>query len=612
MGMNVPAWSVRAYLDWIERSELFVVPLDTHREWYRYHHLFQELLQQKLSAEMAPEQLNDLHRLASAWFEEHGSLNEALHHALAAGDFDLAARQMYTGLCEVLNRQDRLTLDRWQRLIPEEMFQQQPQLMMIRIWSLEFQWKLDLQFELIQQLEVMLNSDAGIRLPANDLMLIQGQLLGLKAQWAYFTNQPAQAIEICRQVLALLPPTWKYLRGGVMIYLGLSMQSIGQALTAEQLLLSEYEACNEKTEAYALQIIESLGFNYINSGQLEDAIRIGLLLAQGGASGGLSLLKNWGDYYLGVAYFEQYELEIAEQYFSKVVENRFTAQLACYHDSAAGLAVVRQLMGKNAEAWQMMESLSQFDMEQSGREDDRTRSLRARLMLLRGNLEGASHWADTFTDLLPDVPIIWLEEPHITRARILADRGTEADLHLALQILNTLDEIANRTHNTRRKIEILTLRAYALDALGQNEAADTDLGQALALSSLGGFTRVYVELGRPMQKMLQRVARQDHSMEIIQHILAAFPDDGQNPTVSGSAEATALDPMPLIVPLTSRELEVLNLLRGPLSVKEIALKLGISYATTKRHTINIYGKLGVNQRWNAIARAEELHILSPR
>ena len=107
MGRNVPTWSVRAYLDWIDRSELFVVPLDTHREWYRYHHLFQELLQQRLSAEMTPGQLNDLHRLASAWFEEHGLIDEALHHALTAGDFDLAARQMNAGLCEVINREDR-------------------------------------------------------------------------------------------------------------------------------------------------------------------------------------------------------------------------------------------------------------------------------------------------------------------------------------------------------------------------------------------------------------------------------------------------------------------------------------------------------------------------
>ena len=100
------AWNVRACLDWIERSELFIIPLDDRREWYRYHHLFQELLQQRLSAEMTPDQVNTLHCQASAWFEEHGLLDEALQHALAAGDLDLAVTPDDSGLCNVLNRED--------------------------------------------------------------------------------------------------------------------------------------------------------------------------------------------------------------------------------------------------------------------------------------------------------------------------------------------------------------------------------------------------------------------------------------------------------------------------------------------------------------------------
>ena len=92
------AWNARACLDWIERSELFITPLDDRQEWYRYHHLFQELLQQRLSTEIRADQVTDLHRLASVWFEEHGFIDEALHHALAAGDLDLAARQMNAGL----------------------------------------------------------------------------------------------------------------------------------------------------------------------------------------------------------------------------------------------------------------------------------------------------------------------------------------------------------------------------------------------------------------------------------------------------------------------------------------------------------------------------------
>ena len=140
-----PAWNARTCLEWIERAELFLIPLDDRREWYRYHHLFQELLQQRLAAEMAPDQVDSLHRLASAWFEEHGLIDEALHHALAAGDLDLAARQMSSGLCSVINREDWPTLDRWLRQLPEEKINQHPELLIIRAWVLNFLWRLDLQ-----------------------------------------------------------------------------------------------------------------------------------------------------------------------------------------------------------------------------------------------------------------------------------------------------------------------------------------------------------------------------------------------------------------------------------------------------------------------------------
>ena len=223
------AWNARACLDWIERSELFITPLDNRREWYRYHHLFQELLQQKLSAELVPDQVNELHRLASAWFEEHGLLDEALQHALAAGDLDLAARQMNAGLRDVLNRQGRPTLERWLRLLPEEMIQRHPGLLMIRAWALEFSWRPDLQAQVLQQIEELLEAEEGAALQVDDLQILRGQILLLKAQQAYFSNQPTRAIDLCRQALALLPPSWTYARGVAMLYLGLSMQASGQA-----------------------------------------------------------------------------------------------------------------------------------------------------------------------------------------------------------------------------------------------------------------------------------------------------------------------------------------------------------------------------------------------
>jgi LuxR family maltose regulon positive regulatory protein len=168
------AWDARACLDWIERAELFITPLDNRREWYRYHHLFQELLQQRLSAEVGSEQVANLHCRASAWFEAQGLLDEALHHALAGGDLDLAARQMNAGLREVLNREDRPVLERWLRLLPEEMIQQRPDLLMLRVWALQFAWRLDLQAQVVRQVEALLDAEGGAKLPVDELQLLRG------------------------------------------------------------------------------------------------------------------------------------------------------------------------------------------------------------------------------------------------------------------------------------------------------------------------------------------------------------------------------------------------------------------------------------------------------
>jgi LuxR family maltose regulon positive regulatory protein len=603
-------WSARTCLDWIERSELFITPLDDRREWYRYHHLFQELLQQRLSTEMTPDQVSSLHRLASIWFEEHGLVDEALHHALVAGDLDLVARQMGNGLRDVVNQEDRPTLERWLHLLPEDIIQRQPGLLMIKAWALQFVWRLDLQARLLRQIEELMDSEGSPSLQVNDLQILRGQIFALGAQQAYFSNQTARAIDLCQQALEFLPPSWTFVRGGAMMYLGMSMQANGQAIAAERLLLDKYESYDDKTDAYALLLLRSLCIIYFNTGRLEQAKQIAQLLIQGATLGRVVIQKNWGDWILGVIHYQRNELETAEQYFTQIVENRYIAQIATYRDAVAGLVLIYQIRGESSEAMQMVELINQFDLEQRGSEDNRTQSLRARLMLLQGDRVGASWWVDTFTDIPPDQPLLWLEEPQVTRVRILVTRGADGDLHLALQILDVLGEIADRTHNTHFKIVILALHALVLDAQGETSQSDTELKQAVELARPGGFIRVFVDLGKPMQMILLRLASKDHLSETIHRILAAFPRDDKS--LVSRAHHPSLGISALVEHLTPRELEVLVLLRGPLSIKEIANKLKISYATAKGHTINIYAKLGVNRRWVAVARAEELNILPPR
>jgi LuxR family maltose regulon positive regulatory protein len=523
---------------------------------------------------------------------------------------------MGIGLRDALNREDRPTLERWLRLLPEEMIQRQPELLMVRAWAYQFSWRLDLQAKAIQQAEALLDAGAGASLPADELQVLRAQIPLLRAEHAYFNNQQLLAIDLCRQVLELLPPAWTFARGGAMIYLGMSMQASGQAAAAERQVLDEYEAYGNKGDVYALFLLQSLCFVYLQAGQLDQARQTALLMVQVAAQGGLALKNYWGDWFLGVVCYQRNELEAAAQYFAEIFENRYVAQLSVFRDAVAGLALIHQIRGEGSQAWELAESISAFDLEQSGTEDNRTRSLRARLMLSRGDLESACQWAETVTGPPPDKPLLWFEEPQVTRARILVARGTDADLHAALQILDVLQEIAERTHNARYRIEILALRALALDAQGEMSEAEATLNQALELAKVGGFIRAFADLGKPMQDMINRLAGQDHAAGTMQRILAAFPQDGATPA-GGESRGSRSRHASLEIPglaerLTPRELEVLDLLRGPLSIKQIALELSISHATAKRHAINLYHKLGVNSRREATARAEELEILPPR
>ena len=196
-----PSPGVHACIQWLESHNLFVIPLDNDRQWYRYHHLFQELLQRRLLAEVGPERVTELHRRAAAWFAGQGLIDEALRHALAANDLDLAARLMEAGLCDVLNREDRPTLDRWLRLLPEDFVLRRPWLLMIKAFAFQFSWQLSAVGKLLDQAEALLDEGAehalrlGEAVPhpgddPHDARVLRGLIAVLRGQQA-FTNSPA-------------------------------------------------------------------------------------------------------------------------------------------------------------------------------------------------------------------------------------------------------------------------------------------------------------------------------------------------------------------------------------------------------------------------------------
>jgi len=609
-----PSCDVRACIQWLESNNLFVTSLDSARQWYRYHHLFQELLQRRLLDEVGPERVTELHRRAASWFAGQGLIDEALRHALAIDDLDLAVQLMVAGLCDVLNREDRATLDRWLRLLPDEFIQQSPWLLLIKAIVFGFSWQLAAMWKLLGHVEALLDEGAErIRRPidVHDLPALRGIIATLRGQEAYHRGQADRAIACSEEALALLPRKWSYVRGIAVLYWGLSMQATGRGDAAQRALIDEYGDLFEKTDAYALRLLFTACFNAIERGHLEQARLMAQAMLDHATSSRLQHVVGYAHNMLGAVHYYWNELDTAVQHFEVLVAKRFAVYTQVARNGMIGAARVYLVRADISAAWAVMEILSQFDLDRLGQDGEDARSLRAQLAYYQGDSAAALRWADSYTDPVVGRSLLWLQDPHLAKARILLARGTGVDVQAALDILDALREFAQHTFNVRVQIEVLALQALAMETQGKSAAADAALRQAVDLARPGGFIRPFVDLGPPMRTLLLRLAGQGPTVETVQHILAAFPEPPEKATRVVVESQIRTANAGLVEPLTDRELDVLALLPGRLSNKEIASQLALSTATVKRYTVNIYQKLGVNKRRDAVIKAEALGILPP-
>ena len=623
-----PEWSARRCIDWVERSNLFLVSLDSHKEWYRYHQMFRGMLLQRAGDAVGPDRVTELRRKAAAWYAHRGLVDEAVRHALAAGDRELAAGFVAQGLCEALNREDRPTLERWLALFPDEFIQDRLDLLIVRGFSLFFSWQLSPLGRVVQRAGGLLEREMSTTLAEVTAGALRGCLASMSAIVAYFGGDPDRAIACSREALALLPEAWSFARSGSVLFQALAMQVGGQGQAAVRLLIENYEGLTDRESSHALRLLLGLGLVYFRQTQdLERVIQIAQKLVDVAERNRLRIVQSWGLFLLGLAHYQRNEMVAAKECFARLLDFRYTGNVGALRDGVQRLALIHQLAGQQTKAWEMLQFLVQLDVDQMGHEADETGALRARLWLMRGELDSAARWADAFTAPAADQPWVWQDPPHMIKARILLARDTAADVRSALEILDAFYEMAEHSHNMRLKIEVLALRALALGALERAGDARNALQAAVDLARPGGFLHVFLDLGPSMEEALGRLARQEVMPRLaeVRRILAEFGDQATGAARGGEAanlpiQVVAPKPradangslQPLVESLTPRELEIALLLRSPLSLKEIAGLLFISHGTLRRHTINIYGKLDVHRRWDAVTKAEALGLIPPR
>ena len=614
MGNDDPRKQVQATLDWLVHSNLFLVPLDERHGWYRFHHLFQRLLQQRLQAHSSTEELATLHRRASAWYAGQGLIEQAIEHALVAGDVSSATHLVEALVLPAFKQEQLVQLERWLRLLPEEQIQSSPVLLFARAWSLQAHGQLKELPHLLTTAEQLLEMrDSSSRdLDDPQHRLLHALITVLWSQFQYFTGQAQASLESARSALAWLPPGEEYVASFALAFLAWSIQAIGNedvALVALQQALRDQSTHLNATA----RLLFAQGVVYLAAGklpQLEHTARHLLQIAQ---NDDLVLSHHFAHWLLGVVYYERNQLDAAVYHFSAVIANQHLAHFWVVQDAMCGLALAYQAQGLSTRAQETARALLEWVQEQHNMPQlMMAYAFCGQLALLQNEVESSEQWLEMAGKQEVQGPMSFFEDPPITTARLLLAKGDDVSVAHGQALLTHLLQHVEAIHSTRKTIQVLALQAWAYDLQGRETEALAVLERALALAHPGGFIRTFADLP-PLAKVLhelrkRRKTRQEFDRKLetyLQHILAAM-----SPVAAPPVSTEALLRQEGLEPLTDRELRILHLLDKELTNKEIARELVVTPGTIKVHTNNVYRKLSVNNRRAAVTLAKALGLLA--
>jgi LuxR family transcriptional regulator, maltose regulon positive regulatory protein len=614
-GFEQSEGEIQALLERIEAAQLFLIPLDSQRSCYRYHHLFRQMLLSRQRLYFPADQIELFHRRAAAWLIRDGQTDEALEHLLAVRDWNSAAQLVESQLCTLLNAEDFHAIKQRLGYFSEDFIATRPGLLLMQALMAHFALRVPVLQSLTIKIRALLDAPRDRNEAAQDAppipgfevlsrQLVQAHVWMLDSIRYYLTNQGSEAVSLAWQALEILPETWRWTRGNAMLYLGLGMLMEGQYPQAVELLTYAFERQHDPSSTYRARLLYTLASAHILHGELELCRQATEQLLLEALAHNLLLMQGWGYYLLGRVYQEWNYLNLASKYFKKAVEQRFTSNLMPSLESIASYVSILHSLGRGEEAQKFLESLEQLHGELSVM-PPMLLSMLAWLKLRSGGRDEARRWAESFNVPLAGQSIIWLHFPHIYKAKILMELGEPAAGSLLLEI----QELAERTHNTFTLVRVLALRAVWLARQDQCAEAEQILERALRLARPGRFIESFVKQGREILTLLTALApsleKEPGLAEYASAIIAEFSIPFEaHPASPRQNEFRTL--------LTERELEVLQLLAERLSIQEIATRLFISPSTVQQHTHHIYRKLNVANKRQAVASAEMLGILTPK
>jgi LuxR family maltose regulon positive regulatory protein len=620
---NALTVSGQKVLEDLDRDNLFLIPLDNRRRWYRYHHLFADLLHNQLQASR-PDLVPALHRRASAWFAANDLRSQAIAHSLAAEDWERVAQLLGQVVNDVMGGSAYMAdVLGWLHALPLHVVRARPRLGIVRAWTLMLMRHNDDAERCLHELEETTKGHLS--------MEDQLQMTAIRAYLARQRDEVHKAIELSRQVLDALDegvPAPKLVKPMAALNLANAYRMQGN-MTRSLRWFSEVLAIAEEAGiAFVLATLHGQALTQMIGGQLHQTAktyRRALELAETADqhSVGVGPAVAWIHAGLGDLLREWNRLDEAADHLGRGLELAQEWQIgALLCNSTLSLARLRLAQGDMGDALNMVRQAEDLPPAyQSALRGAPVLACRARLMMAlarsssddhtTGQLETVEQWAKA-RGLCTDGSIHSLDDEYeyLVWARLLIARDKAGRVS---NLLARMLEGAQEHGRTGRAIEILALEALAQQALGSTEQALVPLERALSLAEPEGYVRTFVDEAAPMAELLRAFRSQRSASTVSQayvdRLLSAFGPGGTVDRVPGLEAEPSRSTSVSLDALTDREMEVLRLLNTELSGPEIARELYLSVNTVKTHTRRIYDKLGAHSRYEAVERAHELGLI---
>jgi LuxR family maltose regulon positive regulatory protein len=611
--------SAQEILEQLERANLFLISLDDERRWYRYHHLFRDLLRQRLSQKHSKEEIAQIHIRASEWFEQNGDIGEAFHHAVSAADFDRAARLLETSWQAMDETFQTGTWLGWVNQLPLSVRRVRPVLLTQVGWAYMDAGNAEASEASLQDAETCLKRplDELVIVEAEQFRTLPARIAFARAYNAQTQNRFGDVVKHVETAMDIIPYDDQYTQAQASSILSTTYWASGE-LDKSFELMSNWVNAAQQAGNIVFAVAASFGKAdiLITQGRLRDAMQVyqtALSLATEHGAEQHTAHHHLG---LGLLHHEMGEDEHAANHLQKAFElGRQTTIADWAYRKSLAQAYLKEFEGDHEAALEALNEAQRFYVRTPIPNLRPVDAMKARIYLQQDRLDKAQAWAAKSGVSLLETPDYLHEFERLTLAKIaLAEYQHDQNEQLILDVLKLLEgqlKLAQKQNRLHSQIEILVLQAFALQAKGESAQAVSSLEKALSLAEPEGYLRIFVNEGEFLQLLILDVRSAIEKSPYflfgyVEKLLAEFPQ----PTELQIQKSKFENPKPeLIDPLSDRELEVLRLIAQGLSNQEITQKLVVALSTVKGHNLRIFAKLQAKSRTEAVARARELGLL---